>query len=323
MRRRAAPPLRRRPRRRPAAARRERAPTSRSPRSRVASAAGFGVAKGVARALIRAAHGRRAARSRSPGQRALSRARARAGASRSPPGFGVETRMTIDALRAGLDVEEVELDLEPPRDRPGRSRGFVHRGRQLRRRRCSRARPARRQLPGPAAAARRLPSSALVAAVASPRSPRSASPTTSGAARSAASARTSARGATTGTLKLVGIPLVGALADALAVRARCSSALSANVLNQLDTRPGRALKAYLVGSLAAPRAAAQGARRGRPPRSLRSPRDDDAGGCRIERARRHARFGVREAVHGPAERRARSERSPASPSSASAARSAR
>jgi hypothetical protein len=52
-------------------------------------------------------------------------------------------------------------------------------------------------------------------------------------------------GATTGVLKLVAIPLYGllrtrSLSGALLV------ALSANALNQLDTRPGRALKAYLV-----------------------------------------------------------------------------
>ena len=55
-------------------------------------------------------------------------------------------------------------------------------------------------------------------------------------------------GATTGTLKLVGIPLwalwrTRSLSGALLV------ALSANALNQLDTRPGRAIKAFLLGSL--------------------------------------------------------------------------
>ena len=45
-------------------------------------------------------------------------------------GFGVETRMTIDAVGAGLEVEEVELDLE--HRATGRDvRGFAHRGRQL------------------------------------------------------------------------------------------------------------------------------------------------------------------------------------------------
>jgi hypothetical protein len=50
-------------------------------------------------------------------------------------------------------------------------------------------------------------------------------------------------------LKLVGIPLVG-----LAATRKLSGALlvglAANALNQLDTRPGRALKAYVLGALA-------------------------------------------------------------------------
>ncbi len=54
-------------------------------------------------------------------------------------------------------------------------------------------------------------------------------------------------GRTTGVLKLVGIPLVG-----LRATRRLSGALlvglAANALNQLDTRPGRALKAYLAGA---------------------------------------------------------------------------
>jgi hypothetical protein len=58
---------------------------------------------------------------------------------------------------------------------------------------------------------------------------------------------------TTGALKAVGIPLVGlwrtrSLSGALLV------ALAANFLNQLDTKPGRCLKAYLLaaGPLRAP-----------------------------------------------------------------------
>jgi hypothetical protein len=57
-------------------------------------------------------------------------------------------------------------------------------------------------------------------------------------------------GDTTGVLKLVAIPLVG-----LAATRKLSGALlvglAANFLNQLDTRPGRALKAYLLGALVA------------------------------------------------------------------------
>ena len=52
-------------------------------------------------------------------------------------------------------------------------------------------------------------------------------------------------GPTTGVLKAVAIPLYGfvrtrRLSGALLV------ALAANLLNQLDTRPGRALKAYIT-----------------------------------------------------------------------------
>ena len=54
-------------------------------------------------------------------------------------------------------------------------------------------------------------------------------------------------GATTGVLKLVGIPLVGLLATRKLSGALLVG-LAANSLNQLDTRPGRALKAYLAGA---------------------------------------------------------------------------
>ena len=50
-------------------------------------------------------------------------------------------------------------------------------------------------------------------------------------------------------LKLVGIPLVG-LAATRKVAGALLVGLTANFLNQLDTRPGRALKAYLLGALA-------------------------------------------------------------------------
>ncbi|MGH3016210.1 MAG: glycosyltransferase, partial [Gaiellaceae bacterium] len=89
---------------------------------------GFGVAKRVGRALVRLRTGV-APREPLSGQRLVG-VRARAACFPLAPGFGCEVRMTIDALRAGLAFEEVELDLE---HRPtGRDlAGFAHRGRQL------------------------------------------------------------------------------------------------------------------------------------------------------------------------------------------------
>lgn len=46
------------------------------------------------------------------------------------PGFGMETAMNIDALRAGLKVVEVELELEH-RATGRTAAGFAHRGKQL------------------------------------------------------------------------------------------------------------------------------------------------------------------------------------------------
>jgi glycosyltransferase involved in cell wall biosynthesis len=45
-------------------------------------------------------------------------------------GFGVEIGMTVDAVRAGLRLEEVEIDLEH-RATGRNAAGFLHRGRQL------------------------------------------------------------------------------------------------------------------------------------------------------------------------------------------------
>jgi glycosyltransferase involved in cell wall biosynthesis len=45
-------------------------------------------------------------------------------------GFGMETGMSVDALRAGLRLEEIEIDLEH-RATTRSIRGFTHRGRQL------------------------------------------------------------------------------------------------------------------------------------------------------------------------------------------------
>jgi glycosyltransferase involved in cell wall biosynthesis len=90
---------------------------------------GFGIAVGASRWAIQRATGRQMLAPMS-GQRAM-----RPGVlSRLLPfasGFGIETGMTIDALRNGLRVVEVALDLE--HRATGRSlRGFIHRGRQAR-----------------------------------------------------------------------------------------------------------------------------------------------------------------------------------------------
>ena len=89
---------------------------------------GFGLAVGAARRAIERATGRRMEAPLS-GQRALRREVLPA-VLPFAPGFGMETGMTIDALRAGFEVAEVELELE--HRATGRTpRGFAHRGRQL------------------------------------------------------------------------------------------------------------------------------------------------------------------------------------------------
>ena len=204
---------------------------------------GVGLAKGAARALISLRGGRRM-REPLSGQRALS-PDARTAVFPVAAGFGVETRMTIDALRAGLDVREVTLDLG---HRPtGRDlAGFVHRARQLvdLALACgplaSNHRGLRLPLVGVVVGAA-VPSVAPVAAIGL------ADDLWSGPERGF---RAHLRaGATTGTLKLVGIPL-WALWRTRSPSGAVLVALSANVLNQLDTRPGRALKTFLLGSLA-------------------------------------------------------------------------
>lgn len=90
---------------------------------------GIGAAKGFARWAIRRRSGFEASEPIS-GQRAM-----RAATLRSllpfAPGFGMETGMTIDAVRAGYRVGEIELDLAHRATRRN-VRGFLHRGRQLR-----------------------------------------------------------------------------------------------------------------------------------------------------------------------------------------------
>jgi glycosyltransferase involved in cell wall biosynthesis len=90
---------------------------------------GFGIAVGAARRAIRSATGREMQAPIS-GQRAMRREVLDA-VLPFAPGFGMETGMTIDAIRAGFRVVEVELDLE--HRATGRTpRGFAHRARQLR-----------------------------------------------------------------------------------------------------------------------------------------------------------------------------------------------
>ena len=162
--------------------------------------------------------------------------------SRSRRGFGAETRMTIDAVRAGIRVEEVELDLG--HRATGRDvRGFVHRGRQLAEAVLASG-PLRVNYRGS-----RLPLVGWTAAFHEPLA------TAIGLADDAWSGpergfRAHLRaGRTTGVLKLVGIPLVG-LVRTRSVSGALLVGLSANFLNQLDTRPGRALKAYVLGAAA-------------------------------------------------------------------------
>jgi glycosyltransferase involved in cell wall biosynthesis len=90
---------------------------------------GFGVAVGASRWAIQRATGRRMEAPMS-GQRAM-----RPGVLRQllpfAPAFGIETGMTIDALRRNLRVVEVPLDLEH-RATGKTLQGFLHRARQAR-----------------------------------------------------------------------------------------------------------------------------------------------------------------------------------------------
>jgi glycosyltransferase involved in cell wall biosynthesis len=89
---------------------------------------GFGIAVGFARSAIRRLTGLELQAPIS-GQRAL---RADLVPKLLPfaSGFGMETAMTIDAVRAGARVAEIELDLQH-RATGRTAAGFLHRGRQL------------------------------------------------------------------------------------------------------------------------------------------------------------------------------------------------
>jgi Glycosyl transferase family 2 len=204
---------------------------------------GFGLAKNVARHLIAVLGG---VRTREPlsGQRALSRA-ARTASFPVAAGFGCEVRMTIDTARAGLTVGETDL---PLRHRAtGRDlRGFAHRARQVRDSlyACGplgvNFRGLRLPLVGWKVGVVNGPAVAAIAAIGL------ADDLWSGPERGFRSHLR--RGRTTGVLKLVGIPAVGLLATRR-VSGALLVGLAANAVNQLDTRPGRALKAYLAAAI--------------------------------------------------------------------------
>ena len=208
------------------------------------SGGGFGIAKRVAGELIRLRTGYRV-REPLSGQRFLGE-RARAACFPLAPGFGCEVRMTIDVLRAGLALEEVELELE---HRPtGRdARGFAHRGRQLLDALLATGplalnhRGLRLPLVGWLAGVRRDAAVTAVAALGL------ADDLWSGRERGLRAHL--AAGRTTGVLKLAGIPLVG-VAATRSLSGGLLVAGCANLVNQLDTKPGRALKAYLAAALA-------------------------------------------------------------------------
>jgi hypothetical protein len=89
---------------------------------------GFGLVKATAAWAIARLTGFEAEEPLS-GQRALSAA-ALATVRPLAPGFGLETAMTIDAVRAGLRVVEIPIDGLSHRPTGRGARGFVHRGRQ-------------------------------------------------------------------------------------------------------------------------------------------------------------------------------------------------
>ena len=203
---------------------------------------GFGIAKRAGRALIRARSGV-VAREPLSGQRVVSQA-AREACFPLAAGFGCEVRMTIDAARTGLRLEEVEL---PLRHR-GTGRdvgGFAHRARQLLDALLA---------VGPSAINHRglrLPLVGWIFALRGPWPVRAiallgaADDRWSGEARGFRGHLRARR--STGILKLVGIPVVAGAATR-SLRAAALVSLTANFLNQLDTRPGRALKAFVVGA---------------------------------------------------------------------------
>jgi hypothetical protein len=204
---------------------------------------GFGIAKRVARGLVRLRTGVSACEPLS-GQRLLS-VRAREACFPLAPGFGCEIRMTIDALEAGLTFEEIELELDH-RATVRDAAGFLHRGRQLLDALFA---------AGPLGINHRGVRLPLVGWMTfDPGDPGISLVTLFGFLDDAFGGRE--RGfrehlravETTGVLKAVGIPLVG-LWRTRSVSGALLFAFSANLLNQLDTRPGRCLKAYILAGV--------------------------------------------------------------------------
>ncbi len=149
--------------------------------------------------------------------------------------------MTIDAVRAGLAVEEIRLPLE--HRATGRDvSGFVHRARQFVDALLA-AGPLRVNYRGsrlPLVGWTALAHEPLITAIGL------ADDRWSGAERGFREHLRARR--TTGVLKLGGIPFV-ALVRTRSLSGALLVALCANALNQLDTRPGRALKAYLAAAV--------------------------------------------------------------------------
>ena len=149
--------------------------------------------------------------------------------------------MTIDAVRAGVHVEEIPLELE--HRATGRdASGFLHRGRQLLDAALA-AGPLRVNHRGA-----RVPLVGWTVALHEPliTAIGLADDRWSGEERGFLAHLRARR--TTGVLKLVGIPLV-ALLRTRSLSGALLVGLSANALNQLDTKPGRALKAYLAAAV--------------------------------------------------------------------------
>jgi len=207
------------------------------------SGGGFGLAKGAARLLLRAATGL-TLREPLSGQRALSAA-GRAACFPLAAGFGCEAWGTAAAATAGLRVEEIEL---PLRHRAtGRDLGgFLHRGWQL----------ADLLLAlGPTAVSHRGLRLPLVGWLVGAAYPEVAAVAALGVVDDVLGGdergiRRHLRAVrTTGTLKAVGIAAAGLVATRR-LSGALLVALAANAVNQLDTRPGRALKAYALAAIA-------------------------------------------------------------------------